>query len=873
MRRLDAFFRAWAAMVLRRGWLCIVGTLALTAAAFVYLQGHLGINANTAELFDEELDFRQDRAQLNAAFPQFDDVLMVVVESPVPEFAFEVAQTLGAALEADALVESVYWPSGSDFFRRNGLLFRDAEELADLGNRLAPTQPFLAALQRDPSLRGLYDRLSEFVANADADQMEALEPLFDELAQVLADGGQDPAHVLSWQGLMRTDDETEADPSHRQLLFVRPLLDYGRVKPAGPAIERIRQLAAQAIDASAVPATVRLTGELGLKHEEIEAATSGAIQAGLLAFVLVALVLAWSLRSFGLIVAVLLTLVCGLGLTAGFAALAVGSLNMISIAFAVLYIGLGVDYAIHLCLHYRDELRRGMRRAEAITEALVMVGPSLLLCTASTMLGFFAFVPTGFAGVAELGLIAGVGMLLSFWVSLTLLLALLKLWPVRPRLANVDTADTPHPILALPQTHPRPVRGVAIALGLSSLALVPWLRFDYDPLNLRDPGSESVQTIRALIDADAASPYTLELLFDSLPAATQARDILTELEGIARVVALDDFVPEDQDERLAQVDELNLILGGLFWGLDAPIHPPSSAQQVASLEAFQGELEAAQPTGASARVQRALTAYLGELPTAEAERTEALQRLERALLRTFPVALDNLDLALQAEGISLEGLPEDVRTRWVSEASLYRVQAIPEATLDTPEERETLAHKVSEIFPHATGDLVVTVRSGEVVLGAFQMALLLAVGAISTLLLAYLRSIRETLLILTPLLLAGLLTAATMAALGVPFNFANVIALPLLLGFGVDNGIHVIQRVRRRGDGDLLASCTARAVFYSSLTTLFSFGNLAFSPHRGTATLGVVLTLGVVFTLLATLVLLPAFIGKKAGRAQTQTSR
>ncbi|MGF1483588.1 MAG: MMPL family transporter [Opitutales bacterium] len=868
MQRVDAGFRAWTDFVQRRGWWIIALVILLSLGSFFYVRGHLGINANTAELFDPELPFRQERERLNAAFPQFDDVLLVVVESPVPEHAFLVAERLQASMQAEpALFESVYWPAGDAFFRRNGLLFRDVAELADLGNRLAETQPFLAALQRDPSLRGLFGRLTEFLENANADQRAALEPFFEALNTVVQADRADPAAVLSWQSLMDREDAASDDRA-RELLLVRPVLDYTRVRPARQPIERVRALAAT-IEADGVfAADVRLTGELALKHEEIEAATTGAIQAGILSFILVSLVLTWSLRSFGLIVSVLVTLICGLLLTAAFAALAVGSLNMISIAFAVLYIGLGVDYAIHLCLHFREELVRGRTRPAALTEALRDVGPSLLLCTLSTMIGFFAFVPTGFAGVAELGLIAGVGMLLSFVVSLTLLPSLLRKWPVRPKLLSELThRHDRHRLVQLPQNKPAPFRWAALLLGLVALALLPMLQFDYDPLNLRDPQSESVVSIRELIEEEVASPYTVEFLFEQRDAAAQVHARLKADPDVAQVVWLEDFVPPDQDARLAQVGEMNLLLGGLFWDVSEPLPAPTTEAREAALRTFLDTLKnAGSESVVEKRLRSTLESFLAELPEAAEARAAALQTLEADLLQTFTLALDNLAVSLEAEGIEVESLPASVRERWVNTDGLFRVQAYPEAALDSPQKRQAFVRQLQVDFPRATGDLITTVESGAVVLEAFRMALLLAVGAIALLLVSYLRSLRETILILTPLLLAGLLTAATLSVLEVPFNFANVIALPLLLGFGVDNGIHVIQRVRRRGEGDLLTSCTARAVFFSSLTTLFSFGNLAFSPHRGTATLGWVLTLGVVFTLLATLVILPAFLSRREDR-------
>ena len=169
---------------------------------------------------------------------------------------------------------------------------------------------------------------------------------------------------------------------------------------------------------------------------------------------------------------------------------------------------------------------------------------------------------------------------------------------------------------------------------------------------------------------------------------------------------------------------------------------------------------------------------------------------------------------------------------------------------------------VRKVAPDAIGFPVIYLEAGDAVVKSFQQALVLAIIAVTILLLVLLRPKSDTLFVLLPLLLAGGLTGAASVVLGVPFNFANVIALPLLLGIGVDSGIHMVHRMRAAppASGLILETSTARAVLYSSLTTMCSFGNLAVSPHRGMASMGALLTVGIAFTLLCTLVVLPALM-------------
>jgi predicted RND superfamily exporter protein len=245
---------------------------------------------------------------------------------------------------------------------------------------------------------------------------------------------------------------------------------------------------------------------------------------------------------------------------------------------------------------------------------------------------------------------------------------------------------------------------------------------------------------------------------------------------------------------------------------------------------------------------------------------QLIENLQSSLLMSLPHTISRLLTSLDADTVSFESLPKNLKDRWVSADDILRIQVMPAAGIISSQELREFSSQVRDVAPEATGDLVVTQAAGDTVVRAFKQAILFALIAITVLLLVYLRNIRDTMFILLPLILAGAFTGALTVVLNIDFNFANIIALPLLLGLGVDNGVHIVHRAKTDKSGrSLLQTSTARAILFSSLTTLFSFGNLAFSPHRGTASMGLLLTFGVVFVLLATLVILPAFLPKKLG--------
>jgi hypothetical protein len=319
----------------------------------------------------------------------------------------------------------VYVPGGGEFFTHHALLYLNVDELYDLADHLAGVQPMLAELARDHTLPGLVGILDTAIdaAQTDADILENLIPIFDSVsfaARAVIEGHPRP---ISWTELLL--ERTLPGDSARRLIVVHPRLNYDLLLPAG---EPVRAIRAAAVDLDLDPArgvTVRLTGNVALNYEEMVSVARGAVVAILGSFCLVAIILYAAMRSGLLVTCVLVTLLVGLIWTAGFATFAVGELNVVSIAFAVLFIGLGVDFGIHLGMRYVELLRRGSDHTGALEGMAGGVGGSLVLCAVTTAIGFYAFFPTDYAAVVELGLISGTGMPISLIASLTVFPALL----------------------------------------------------------------------------------------------------------------------------------------------------------------------------------------------------------------------------------------------------------------------------------------------------------------------------------------------------------------------------------------------------------------------------------------------------------------
>jgi hopanoid biosynthesis associated RND transporter like protein HpnN len=874
-RRLGEVLAAWVGAVCRRPLRVALAFAICAVAVFWYAIGHLEIKSDTESLFSSDLPFKRNEQRYFEAFPRQRHTLFVVVDAATPERAGEVAQRLAELLRDQTDVfRSVYYPGGGGFFERHAYLYMDTDELDELADRLAEAQPYLAQLSRDGSLRGLASivaRGARAVREGDVSG-EQLSAIFERFAAAIEARLQGRPYHLSWAEVVAAH-AIEGNPRQRFLL-VEPLLLMGDFQPAEPAILTIRRLADEMDLAEDV--RVRITGSAALSYEEMSVVRNQATAAGAGSFALVALFLFLALRSVRLVVATLATLLIGLVFTAGFTAVAIGHFNLISVSFAVLFIGLGVDFGIHLCMRYRELMNHGRPHGEALHETARDVGTSIALCAVTTALGFFAFVPTDFVGVAELGLISGAGMLISLVCTLTFLPALLSVPPhPQPHGARSDTAWTGK-FVELPVRYPRLVRAAAFALGAASIALLPEARFDNNPLNVRDPSSESVRTLSELLERGSTSPWSLNALAPDLASAGAMAERLRELDEVERVVTISDFVPEDQDEKLDIIEDVALFLEPL------PVPEGDAAavtadEQISSLRKLERELDrlltapeisaALRESAAALRAQ--LETYLSEL--ALSENPEAsLEALEKSLLGSLPEQLRILTAALQAGRVTLENLPEALLVQMLAADGRVRVQIFPRDDLKHHAALVKFVEAVRAVESEVSGSAAEIVSSGHTVVAALRQALLSALAAVTLLMLLLWRRVTDTALVLIPLALASSLTVAAAVLLGIPFNFADVIVLPLLLGIGVDSAIHLVHRARVSGEGvsNLLGTSTARAVAFSAITTIASFGSLGLATHRGLATLGQLLTLGVGFTLACNLLVLPALIALHPRRSR-----
>ena len=469
----------------------VVFGVLLAVASGVYAATHFALNSDIDALLSKDLPWRQRGLAFEEAFHRF-QIIDAVVEAPTPELAAAATDALTTALRRDTThFTSVSNSSASDFFARNGLLFIPRDQLKKSLDGLVQGEALITDLAQDPSLRGLVSAAEDVLIGVNQHSLElnATAPVFNTAADATEKVLAGKPASFSWRAL--AEGHAPSALEMRGFVEVRPVLNYKSVEPGHEATEALRAIAAEV--APKYQANVRLTGPVPMADEEFATIKENAALNGSITFAIVLFILWLALRSGKLMIAVFVNLLVGLPITAAVGLLLVGSFNLISVYFAVLFVGIGIDFSIQYSVRYRAERHEIPALGKAIQAAGHYVAAPLTLAGVATALGFFAFLPTHYKGVQELGIIAGFGMLIAFASSVTVLPALIEL---------LNPAGEPEPLgytALAPLDNFLNRHRLAVLYGVigAVVLLLPslyWLRFDFNPLNLRNPHTEAMAT-------------------------------------------------------------------------------------------------------------------------------------------------------------------------------------------------------------------------------------------------------------------------------------------------------------------------------------------------------------------------------------------
>ena len=835
----------------------LVGVVLAVASGY-YASQHFVINTDINTLISDKMDWRQRDVQFDKAFDQ-DATILAVVEAPTPELTTSAAAALEARLRDDKKNFVSMQPLGSgEFFEKNGLLFLPTDEVAKLTSQFESAAPLIEIMAGDPSIRGLTGALETGLAGVKRGEVKldnTARP-FNLIAQTVEDVVNKGNANFSWHELV--SDKPLSDSDKRAFIEFKPVIDYSALQPGKEAADAIRKAAADVDFAGKYQARVRLTGPIPIANEEYATVQDGAIVNGIGTLVVVLIILWLALHSAKIIFAVFINLFVGLSITTAVGLWLVGSLNLLSVAFAVLFVGLGVDFGIQFSVRYRSERFKNDNLVEALLEGARRSAVPLSLAAMATAAGFLCFLPTDYKGISELGEIAGAGMLIAFFSSITVLPAILKLINPPGESEPVGYAFLA-PVDRFLEDHRVAIVAGTLAIAIAGLPLLYFMKFDFNPMNLRNPKAESIATFLDLRRDPNTGANAVNVLTHSEADARQIVAKLEKLPEVAQVRSLDSFVPDDQPAKLKLIAQGAKVLNPAL-NPDSIDAAPSDEENVESLKSATDNLRrtAGEDKGPGATASRRLADALEKLANAsEATRNKA----QAVFVDPLQVVLAQLRNAMQAQPISLQTLPPEIVSAWKAKDGLIRVQALPKGDPNDNDNLRRFASAVLAAEPTAVGGPVSILKSGDTVVEAFTHAGIYALVVIALLLWITLGRFTDVLMTLVPLLVAGAVTMEICVLIGLPLNFANIVALPLLLGIGVAFKIYYIV-AWRSGRTNLLQSSLTRAIFFSALTTATAFGSLWLSSHPGTSSMGKLLALSLVTTLAAVLLFQPALMGK-----------
>ena len=857
---LTPFLTAWITWISNRAGLIMAATMLLTIAAGYYAVTAFSMNSDTSLLIRQDTDWKQVNREFVKTFPQYDQNTFVVISGNKPNQVSIVARHLADQIrENDSVFRTVYSPASNQFALEHALLYFEPDTLNDTISKLADAQPFLTAVATDNSLRSVFQLVLDAL-DSNENLPTGFTRMLDALSSTAEQALTGDSKPISWRDeLFQVEDST-----FYQVIFVQGQQNFGEDLPNAMIIEGLQTIIADLSHPYRDDVTIRLTGQVPLEHQEIVSAMDSAQLAGTLALVILVFVLIWGVRSMWVIAAIYLTMIVGLIWTAAFAMIAIGQYNTISIIFLVMFIGLGVDFAVHLCLKFQ-EARLRLDKINALIETGTELGPAIMLCGVTSAIGFLAFVPTEYIGLGEMGIISGGGMIIAVALSLTLIPAFFALSGDPRPATNVPFAGLLSSVVAKNSKLTSYVTlGVAIVLAV----IATQAQFDYSTLSLKDPKSEAMATLIELQREDIITDFALTYVADDLDTANNTRSTLEGLAVVSEVKTPTDYLPVDQTENLYILEDARFFLDSLFapppamaiWD-DADLLLMLSRINTSLLETRQNAARAPAINPNSPELQ----ASLSRLQTAvsDLQKASLATRVLYSDLIVPPIKseIEWLKTALSAEQVTLERLPLALQERLIAKDGRVVVTITPAENVVPVDAMRRFTADVMAVVPQITGRPVLDLGIGDIVITAFQTAILIAVSAIFIILLITLRSLVDSILVFIPLAMTAMLTLSVSVLIDLPLNMANVVVIPLIFGLGVDNGIHIVKRFHQSKNVEALVySSTPKAVFLSNLTTLGTFCALSFSSHQGIYSIGVLLTIALTSLMLLTLVSLPALL-------------
>ncbi|WP_051261571.1 MMPL family transporter [Desulfovibrio inopinatus] len=873
------FELVWRPIADRPWWVIGVG-LFLALLAIGAAAGFLRLDSNQDHLVSPEIPYQ--RRYLNA-LENFGDqeYLFVVIQTGKNPKGMEQAKQFadhlaGLLSRRPDIISEVRYRVGEQDFKNKALYFAPLKTVESLSDGIDTMAPFARVYGRDPSLAHFFDEAAQLFLSPPKnaakvrleDITQATQPLgrlLDAMQHALSQGKVSPS-TFSFMPQSGTFHYFFTHDNALLVMKVLPVKNFETMDVVGDALSFTRT----AIDATRVTfpdVHVGLTGRPALHADEMHTTDKDMTRASILAIVCVGILFVLVLHGWLRPVLIVGSLVVGMAWTFGFVTLSLGSLNLLSIVFALVLVGIGSDFGVHLAIRHMEETARGIEPKTAMKTALFDTGPSIVMGAVTSVCAFYTVVGSDFTGLAELGLVGGTGILLCLVAMLTVL----------PALMLVCTSKNP-PVGAMLHRLPsmrfmRPIfkyhRGLLLVIALVSFAGLPFLydvHFSYNLLELQADGLESVRFEKKLVNSADESTWFAMSAANDIDGVQRLEAAFRNTPGVAKVESVLEYLPKQQEEKERLLHRAAQALAGVT--VAPAVVGVDPVQLDEALMFFQGALESLSDKLFAMAASAPLTAVAELIEKVEAVRdilitdsasASRLQGLQTTLRNEFADTLTHLLPMLSTSPAEIDDLPASIRDLTIGKDGRYLVKIMPKDNIWQFDKLTTFVAALRTVDPDVTGVPVGVYESSQLMHRTFMIAALTTLVLVAGILWVYERNIVAVALNLLPLGVGLLWLLELMGIIGIPFTLANFFAVPVLIAIGVDGGVHFLARHSKLGHGQsLFDTGTPTAVTLSFATTMIGFGGLLFAHHRGLAGLGAIMVLGSFTCMAACLLVMPA---------------
>ncbi|MDQ6631602.1 MAG: MMPL family transporter, partial [Verrucomicrobiota bacterium] len=805
-----------------------------------------------------------------------------VVESETSEKNRQFVERLGAKMEAETnLFSDVFYKGDLKMMGRKALLFVPEDQLKELRQTLRDYRPFINQFTLATNLHSLFTLINAQFRNAQQTQnaenqslvkaLPALERIITQATASLKRPGTPPSPGIN--ALFGAGEEAEREMyitfnAGKIFLVTAQARDE---KKTGASVERLRQLVLETQDE--VPGlNVGITGEPILEYDEMAQSQRDSTLASIVSLVLCAGIFIYSYREMGRPLKATFCLIIGLGYTMAFTTLVVGHLNILTITFAPILIGLAIDFGVHLITRYEEELRRGETMQVALERAMANTGLGICTGAFTTAGAFFAMAGTDFKGIQEMGIICGGGMLLCLIPMMTLLPVLLLRGEQKVSAEKINQRIQIEKFWL-----GRPVLVAVATVIFCGLAILQFRKvyFDYNLLHMQSKDLPAVVFEQKLINSANKSLLFAAVIATNLPQAVALEAKIKTLPSVAGVDSMSQYLTENQTPKLDLVRAIKKETADIqFAEADAKsVEIPELSRTLWSLQGYLGLA-----IDASKKEEPKIAAQLFSLREAIGEFrkqmlvdapvvAERLLQFQQALFDDIRETFSAIQTQDARERLRAEDLPSALQHRFVGVTGKYLLQVYPKKDVWQREDQKEFIQELRRALdandtgnPVITGTPIQLYEYTTLLKESYQEAAWYALAAIAILVFLHFRSLLCVLLALLPVGVGSIWVLGIMGAFGIPFNPANIMTLPLVIGIGVTNGIHILNRFAEEQNPSIFGKSTGKAVLVSGLNTIAGFGSLILAKHQGIASLGSVMSVGVFTCMIAGLTFLPAIL-------------